>query len=613
MKSTIRRLTARLATTALVGTLALSGVTAAHAWTFGAVVGTLSLNDPIDLPNGLDSTPMTWNTSGPCDTADDPQATNAQILVLGAGFPVDGYNVTANNPTTILPTNADGGYSVGLLDTMQNFALAQTPPAVLSGEYDFVLVCKHPVGFKDDGDYKGSVWFYNPTHYQSVAPAATTTSLTASPANPVAGTPTTLTAAVSPASATGTVTFLDGATTLGTAAVTAGAATLVTSSLAVGAHSLTASFASAGPPFNLTSVSSVLSIAVGAATPAQPVLPVATSSSAFTVPVGTAIGCGAGATWQRDGASVGAGTSYVAKAADVGHSITCSVGGVAGPAAVVVPGAPLRPLVAPSLRGTGKVGSKLTLNPGVWSPALVTRSVVWQRDGKVVARQTGPSYTVTKADKGHKISAVVTAHRPGYADGTAATSGVAGRLAADALPLVRARTAGLPMAAGAVGFTVPVGTQVGCIAGAFTGATSVTSTLLVDAAPTGSTTLTVSAADLGHSLTCRTTAVAAGGSSVSDAVATVAVGEALSAYVKPRVTGSATVGHKLSAAAGKWTPAYAKATFVWLRDGKPIKGATKATYTLVKADKRQRISVRVQVSRTGWGNGTATSSAVSVG
>jgi N-acetylneuraminic acid mutarotase/sugar lactone lactonase YvrE len=75
---------------------------------------------------------------------------------------------------------------------------------------------------------------------QAVSPSSVT--LTSS-ANPVyAGQALVLTAAVSPATATGTVQFLDGTTALGTVAITGGSATLSISSLSVGTHPITASY-----------------------------------------------------------------------------------------------------------------------------------------------------------------------------------------------------------------------------------------------------------------------------------------------------------------------------------------------------------------------------------
>jgi len=71
---------------------------------------------------------------------------------------------------------------------------------------------------------------------------STTTSLVAVPDPSVLTGSATLTATVTPSSATGSVEFFDGPTSLGTAAVASGAAELVTSSLALGPHSLTAQY-----------------------------------------------------------------------------------------------------------------------------------------------------------------------------------------------------------------------------------------------------------------------------------------------------------------------------------------------------------------------------------
>jgi Glycoside hydrolase family 44/Bacterial Ig-like domain (group 3) len=71
---------------------------------------------------------------------------------------------------------------------------------------------------------------------------ATTTTLAASAATAVSGQPITLTAAVSPASGTGTITFLDGGTSIGSASLTAGKGMLALSTLSVGSHSLSAAY-----------------------------------------------------------------------------------------------------------------------------------------------------------------------------------------------------------------------------------------------------------------------------------------------------------------------------------------------------------------------------------
>ncbi|AYQ29532.1 MULTISPECIES: Ig-like domain repeat protein [unclassified Polaromonas] len=77
----------------------------------------------------------------------------------------------------------------------------------------------------------------------AIAATPTTTALSSSAGTAPVGQSITLTATVTGASPTGTVTFKDGATTVGSGAVTAGVATLNSSALALGSHTLTAEYA----------------------------------------------------------------------------------------------------------------------------------------------------------------------------------------------------------------------------------------------------------------------------------------------------------------------------------------------------------------------------------
>src|SRR5258708_2292542 len=74
----------------------------------------------------------------------------------------------------------------------------------------------------------------------AAASMPTVTILVSSPNPSVFGQAVTLTATVSPAAATGKVTFYDGVTTLGTGAISRGRATLTTTLLASGSRSLKA-------------------------------------------------------------------------------------------------------------------------------------------------------------------------------------------------------------------------------------------------------------------------------------------------------------------------------------------------------------------------------------
>jgi Bacterial Ig-like domain (group 3) len=591
MKSGLRRITARLAATTLVGVVAVSGATAAQAWTLGTQLGTATVTPA----NGGDIDTPTINTPAGCS---DPAATNSQLVLYGSGFPSDGYNVSANNPNTILPSGPGGnGYAVATIDSLQNIANAQMPPAVYTGTYTIAFVCKHSFGTADYGDYIATLNFTDPHHYTTGAVAvATTTALTVSPAgSATAGAPVTLTAAVTPAGATGSVQFFDGATSLGTATVAANQAHVTISTLLAGAHSFTAAFTPTAPAGATASTSAAVSYIIAIAAP------VISDPSALILSVGTVITCPGG-------------QKLAIPAAQLNNAIYCKAGGAF---LLVAKGAAPHALIAPSLSGTGKVGSKLTFKPGLWTPNYSSRTLVWKRDGKVIAQQTAATYVVEKTDKGHKISVTMTAHLAGHLDGTATTPAVGAKALSgtDSTVLSLSTLAKPDSTIGdATPIGIPVGTAIGCFKADFTGATTVTSGWLLDGKPYAAPAVTIIGDKLvGKTLTCRTTATNSGGSTISDAVVKVGPGAKLAAYVKPRIVGVNKVGKKLSAVVGKWYPVYAKAAFVWLRNGVAIKGATKPTYVVTKADKAHKIAVRVTVTRTGWGTGTSTSSAVSIG
>lgn len=81
---------------------------------------------------------------------------------------------------------------------------------------------------------------------------------------------------------------------------------------------------------------------------------------------------------------------------------------------------------------------------------------------------------------------------------------------------------------------------------------------------------------------------------------------------EPKIRGRAVPGRRLSASAGQWTPAPTAVSYVWLRNGKAIKGATSAKYRVKRADRGDRLAVRVTVHRDGYPAATSTSAAVRV-
>lgn len=78
---------------------------------------------------------------------------------------------------------------------------------------------------------------------------------------------------------------------------------------------------------------------------------------------------------------------------------------------------------------------------------------------------------------------------------------------------------------------------------------------------------------------------------------------------RPTIAGIAAVGRTLTATVGTWTPQPSRYVVRWLRNGKAIKGATTRAHKVVRADRGQRLTVRVTASKAGYESATATSAA----
>jgi hypothetical protein len=77
----------------------------------------------------------------------------------------------------------------------------------------------------------------------------------------------------------------------------------------------------------------------------------------------------------------------------------------------------------------------------------------------------------------------------------------------------------------------------------------------------------------------------------------------------PKISGKAIVGRTLKAVATGWAPAGLKLSYQWYRNGKAIKGATKASYKLVKADKGKTLKVKVTGAKAGFKSASKVSKA----
>ena len=163
----------------------------------------------------------------------------------------------------------------------------------------------------------------------------------------------------------------------------------------------------------------------------------------------------------------------------------------------------------PSVSGNPVPGQALNCVTGSWTgvPAP-TLTVQWLRDGNPIAGATSGAYTVQDGDVGHLISCRVTGSNDG---GDASATSAA--LTAAPIPPSNVQPP-------SVGGTPEVGKALTCITGSWAGSPAPTLAVewLRDGEPIpGATepTYTVTAADRGHSLSCRVTASNSAGSSTT--------------------------------------------------------------------------------------------------
>ena len=254
----------------------------------------------------------------------------------------------------------------------------------------------------------------------------------------------------------------------------------------------------------------------------------------------------------------------------------------------------------PTITGEPKVGSTLTAQAGTWSPSA-TLSDQWLRAGAAIAGATKSTYVPVAEDLGKSLTVRVTGSRAGYVT-TPRTS--------DAVVV------------GEGTFTAPVPTisgsmTVGSTLTAHTGVWVPTATTLdyqwlrSGVAIPGATAQTyqVTAQVAGTTLSVRVTGGRAGyaTTSVVSASAGTAAEASFTAAPAPKVKGKPRVGSKLRAVVGAWSPQPATTTYQWFRNGKRIKGATKAKYKVKKADKGKRITVVVTQALPGYATVARTS------
>ena len=209
---------------------------------------------------------------GPAVSAPEAPRAGGNITISGTGFstvePGIYLSIRQNGTATdsytawIGPSNLSGTLEgLGATEPMKSdgsFSISAPVPAFTDG-VSYSVVTRKAHGIQDPSQVTTT-----PIAYQPLPAAATTTSLSASPAGTATqGASVGLTATVSPAAA-GTVEFFAGAASLGSSAVSAGAATLPVGTLAVGTHQLTATFTPSDPAAYIGSTSTAVAYVITA-------------------------------------------------------------------------------------------------------------------------------------------------------------------------------------------------------------------------------------------------------------------------------------------------------------------------------------------------------------
>jgi hypothetical protein len=263
------------------------------------------------------------------------------------------------------------------------------------------------------------------------------------------------------------------------------------------------------------------------------------------------------------------------------------------------------PAPDPVITGDAKVGGALTLDAGKWGQSP-TFKYQWLADGQPIAGASGETYNPVTADIGKKITATVTASRVGYAEVTK-TSAATNAVAANAFT-----SAPVPQITGSAKVGATLGLKTGSWSPWPTGAKFAYQWYANGKAIKGATKnkYKVAKADVDKKLTVAVTATAPGYAKTTKTskATTKIIGSKFKKKPTPKITGTAKVGKKLKAKPGAWSPK-AKYTYQWYANGKAIKGATKATLTLKKAQKGKKITVKVTAKKSGYNAVTKTSKA----
>ena len=310
---------------------------------------------------------------------------------------------------------------------------------------------------------------------------------------------------------------------------------------------------------------------------------------------------------------------YVVGPVDELHSISCEVTATntigraeaSSSNSVPVRGSKPEGTAVPRVPGDPVLGSTLTCETGTWTGVPTpTYAYVWVRDEgtpeeEAIGSATASIYTVANEDRGHSLACEVTA---------ANSEGSASQMSEQVV--VRAGEGGTsPQGeeAPTVSGLGALGAPLTCSEGAWSGspAPRVSYQWLRDGSTIAgamANAYVVLEADLGHSLSCRVTAINTEGVASANSSNILEIpGSGPEDIGAPQVSGTAAVGEPLTCSRGTWrgqpAPMFA---YQWLRDGSDIPSATASGYAVTNEDRGRSISCRVTAQ-----NSAGTAEAVS--
>lgn len=248
----------------------------------------------------------------------------------------------------------------------------------------------------------------------------------------------------------------------------------------------------------------------------------------------------------------------------------------------------------PTISGKAAVGVTLQAVTGTWTSGTAF-TYKWLANGAAVSGATSPTFALTPAMLGKRISVTVTGTKPGFRTIVKTSA----QTAAVALGTLAAPTP-------AVSGSLAVGYRLTAVTGAWTTGTALkyqwyAGGVAISGATASKFTLTTAQKD--KQMAVRVTGTLTGYTSTSK---TSPLTAKVTTVGTPTITGIARTGSTLTASPGVWAPSTAFA-YQWYAAGVAIAGATSTTFTPSATQDGKAITVRVTGSKAGYGTVARTS------